>query len=143
MSLIHDPSAIRYASTQEAYGTTWTLDRIEGDGAQIWKNSKGETAMVQRLPDHDTSGIWVFDGKDDTITFDCVGDFVVQGTITSYFPVVDGRSFDRCLTNEEVIQLYNEGPDSVSGGQVIDLTGIIDPVLFSAHCNAQGINENS
>jgi hypothetical protein len=61
MSLIHDPSAIRYASAQQAYGTTWTLDRIESDGAQVWKNSKGQTAMVQaesvaNLP---PSPVWV------------------------------------------------------------------------------------
>ncbi len=48
MSLIHDPSAIRYASTQEAYGFTWTLDKIEPDGAQVWKNSKGHEAIVQK-----------------------------------------------------------------------------------------------
>lgn len=48
MSLKHDPSAIRYASIQEAYGTTWTLDKVEDDGAQVWKNTKGQTAMVQK-----------------------------------------------------------------------------------------------
>src|SRR5688572_33402931 len=48
MSLKHDPSAIRYASTQEAYGTTWTLESIDSDGAQTWKNPKGHTALVQK-----------------------------------------------------------------------------------------------
>jgi hypothetical protein len=48
MSLKHDPSAIRYASTQEAYGTTWTLDSTEDDGTQVWKNAKGQTALVQK-----------------------------------------------------------------------------------------------
>lgn len=51
MSLIHDPSAIRYASTQEAYGSTWTLNKIEGDGAQVWKNSQGQEAIVQKTCD--------------------------------------------------------------------------------------------
>jgi hypothetical protein len=50
MSLKHDPSAIRYASTQEAYGQLWTLDKVEPDGAQVWKNGKGHTAMVQAEP---------------------------------------------------------------------------------------------
>ncbi len=31
MSLIHDPSAIRFASTQEAYGQLWTLDKVESE----------------------------------------------------------------------------------------------------------------
>lgn len=48
MTLKHDPSAIRYASTQEAYGTTWTLESIDSDGAQTWKNAKGHTALVQK-----------------------------------------------------------------------------------------------
>ncbi len=50
MSLKHDLSAIRYASTQEAYGQLWTLDKVEPDGAQVWKNGKGQTAMVQAEP---------------------------------------------------------------------------------------------
>ncbi len=88
MSLIHDPSAIRYASTQEAYGQLWTLDKVEPDGAQVWKNAKGQTAMVQAEPEGGGQWYiqgqvyqdvvidlpvsippldWVFDGKDDTI----------------------------------------------------------------------------
>lgn len=51
MSLTYDPSAIRYASTQEAYGCTWTLNKIEDDGAQVWKNSQGQEAIVQKACD--------------------------------------------------------------------------------------------
>lgn len=48
MSLTYDPHAIRYASTQEAYGCTWTLNKIEPDGAQVWKNAKGHEALVPK-----------------------------------------------------------------------------------------------
>lgn len=48
MPLIHDPSAIRYASTQEAYGTTWTLSKTEDDGAQVWRDKNGKEAIVQK-----------------------------------------------------------------------------------------------
>jgi hypothetical protein len=49
MSLTYDPNAIRYASTQEAYGCTWTLNKIESDGAQVWKNAKGHEALVPKV----------------------------------------------------------------------------------------------
>ncbi len=111
MSLIHDPSAIRYASTQEAYGTTWTLDRIESDGAQLWKNAKGETAMVQQLPEEGMSLYIQGQVYQDVsiqlpvsvpsldITFDSASDFTVQGTITAYFPHIP----DWEPTNEQTI----------------------------------------
>jgi hypothetical protein len=51
MSLIYDPSAIRYSSTQTAYGCTWTLQKTEDDGAQVWKNAKGQEAIVQKTCD--------------------------------------------------------------------------------------------
>lgn len=49
MGLSYDPTAIRYASTQEAYGYTWTLSKIEDDGSQTWKNAKGHLAVVQKV----------------------------------------------------------------------------------------------
>jgi hypothetical protein len=71
MTLKHDPSAIRYVSTQEAYGTTWTLDSIASDGAQTWKNAKGHTALVHKAAAEvrKESAVWVFDGADDKVDF--------------------------------------------------------------------------
>lgn len=46
MPLVYDPSALRYESTQQAYGQTWTLQRIEDDGAQLWRNGQGQEALV-------------------------------------------------------------------------------------------------
>lgn len=48
MGLTYDSSAIRYATTQKAYGCTWTLNKIENDGAQVWRNAKGQEAIVHK-----------------------------------------------------------------------------------------------
>jgi hypothetical protein len=49
MSLQHDPSAVRYSTTQDAYGTTWTYLSTDENGSQTWKNSAGQSAVVPRI----------------------------------------------------------------------------------------------
>ncbi len=120
MSLKHDPSAIRYASTQEAYGQIWTLDKVEPDGAQVWKNGKGQTAMVQAEPVSKLplSPVWV------------LTDPSTANVPVVRHPIKDDRAtlksavtYDRCLTADEIIKVYNEGPDAIPGGHKInDLT---------------------
>lgn len=73
MPLVYDPSALRYESTQQAYGQTWTLQRIEDDGAQLWRNGQGQEALVPRM-EVEVRGEWVFDGKEDTVQFPFVHD---------------------------------------------------------------------
>ena len=87
MPLTYDPSAIRYASTQEAYGYTWTLDKIESDSAQVWKNAKGHEAIVPKQsseiaahrPDPRKG---VFKDND--------AECIIKGEYISYLPIPEG-----------------------------------------------------
>jgi len=82
MSLTYDPSAIRYATTQEAYGCTWTLNKVESDGAQIWKNAKGQEALVPKcaipVPNPEPTL---------EIKFDSTENLTVNREVSSYFPI--------------------------------------------------------
>jgi hypothetical protein len=88
MSLQHDPSAVRYSTTQDAYGTTWTYLSTDESGSQTWKNTAGQTALVPKIepfvPKGPSPDYSYGDGVDSLVK---ASDYAVSGEITAYFPM--------------------------------------------------------
>lgn len=107
MSLIHDPSAIRYASTQQAYGQTWTLSKTEEDGTQVWKNGQEQEAFVPKMVETVRAEVtdWVFDGKEDTIHFD-----LERVTTIQYSPVDRAIAMKRAALTGSITAANNLMP---------------------------------
>jgi hypothetical protein len=102
MSLKHDPSAIRYASTQEAYGTTWTLDSIDSDGAQTWKNAKGHTALVQKAVEQVAAPVWKLMDVSSSPPLTALTLSVVEPN--GFVTIHDSIVYNKVMTEEEIQQ---------------------------------------
>lgn len=87
MSLTYDPTAIRYASTQEAYGQTWILNKVEDDGAQVWRNSKGQEAIVPKMCTKFEPALKINFTPEEKLAILKAEGFSVCGNLTSFFPM--------------------------------------------------------
>lgn len=79
--------------TQEAYGKTWGVDKIETDGTIVFRCGK-ETALAPRT---DKPEDWVFDGNESTV------DSTVSGSMTAYFPGVVMKQVDIALNTSPAV----------------------------------------